>query len=356
MFVANKDITLYLFRKELIEKIVSDKHEVTILCPSGSKIQHFIDLGCKFINLSIDRRGKNPFKELITLSKIFKNIKKIKPEIVFTYTVKPNLYVGIVRRFIKFKFFPTVTGLGTTINNKGFISSIIKMLYMLSFKKAHNVFFQNEENYKWFLKNVSPKTKGILVAGSGVNVNFFKYNELNDSSVTRFLFLGRIMKDKGIEELIEASKYLKEKYNNEVQIRVAGFFEENYKDIFDNLKYVIDYVGYIEDSRDEINKCSALVLPSYHEGLSNVLLEAQASGRPVIASNIPGCIETFIDGISGLLIEPKNIKSLIEAMERFHLLSNDTKKTMGFEGRKYIEKKFNRNGIINTYFNAMEGE
>ena len=356
MFVANKDITLFLFRKELIQKVLDDKHEVVILCPDGPKMKYFIGLGCKHINIPIDRRGKNPIKEINTIRLINKSIKIVKPDVVFTYTIKPNLYIGLIRRIKKFKFVPTITGLGTAVNNKGLLSRALKLVYKISFKNAYQIFFQNKTNLEWFKAKISQKSKAVLVEGSGVNLNHFTFREMQDTKVTTFLFLGRIMKDKGIDELIEASTQLKDKYKDDIQIRVAGFFEEDYKEIFDTLREVIDYVGYLDDTREELINCTALVLPSYHEGLSNVLLEAQATGRPVIASNIPGCMETFIDGVSGFAVQSKNARDLADKMEAYHLLTYTDKVLMGKNGRLNIENKFNRENIIKTYSDLLKGD
>ena len=146
MFVANKDITLYLFRRELIEKVISEEHDVIIVCPKGNKVDHFLSLGCSYVDLPIDRRGKNPLKELKSIFKINSLIKKNKPDIVLTYTIKPNLYVGLIRRFKKFRFIPTITGLGTAISTNDFLSQLLTWIYKLSFKKAYTVFFQNNSN------------------------------------------------------------------------------------------------------------------------------------------------------------------------------------------------------------------
>lgn len=356
MFVANKDITLFLFRKELIQKVLEENHEVVILCPNGPKMKFFMDLGCNHIDIPIDRRGKNPFKELKTIRLINKCITKIKPDVVFTYTIKPNLYVGLIRRIRKFKFIPTVTGLGTAVNNKGLLSVAVKLLYKVSFKKAYQIFFQNKTNLEWFKEKINRYSKVVLVEGSGVNLNHFTYREMQDKKVTTFLFLGRIMKDKGIDELIEASIQLKDKYRDDIQIRVAGFFEEDYKEKFDTLREVIDYVGYLDDTREELINCTALVLPSYHEGLSNVLLEAQATGRPVIASSIPGCVETFINGVSGFAVQSKDANDLSNKMETYFLLPFTEKIEMGKNGRLNIESKFNRENVIKSYIDLLKGD
>ena len=356
LLVANKDITLYLFRKEFIEELVKLNHEVYILSPYGEKLGYFRDIGVGLIDYSIDRRGKNPLKDVQILYKYNRIIKKIMPDYVYTYTIKPNIYMGIISRFRNIRFIPTITGLGSAMNHEGLFNRMIIQLYKVSFKKAHVIFFQNSVNLEWFKSRINNRVSTRLVNGSGVNLEKFMYSELNLTGKTKFLFLGRIMKDKGIEEFLFASKALKNIYHSDVEFTIAGFIEDDYKDQIEKLQSegVINYIGFIDDTYLELIKCTALVLPSYHEGLSNVLLEAQSTGRPVIATDIPGCRETFIDGITGLAIKVKNCIDLFEKMKNFHLLSDVQKYEMSIHGRKHIEQNFDRKSVVNEYIRIIQ--
>lgn len=356
LIVANKDITLYLFRKEFIEKLVEKNYEVSILCPEGEKLEYFRKLGITIINYQLERRGKNPFNEIKVIRKFREVLKSVRPDFVFTYTIKPNLYIGMLSRAKKFKFIPTITGLGSSVNRKGFINLLIKHLYRYSFKKVHVAFFQNNDNLQWFHDNINKNIKTKLVSGSGVNLNQFSYSKLPEEEVTKFLFLGRIMKEKGVEELFQAAKILKLKYNESIQFTIAGFIEEDYLDLIQNLvnDNIILYVGFIEDTHNELIKHTALVLPSYHEGLSNVILEAQATGRPVIATDIPGCREAFVDGISGLKVRVKDVNDLILKLETFHILGYDSKNNMSIKGRQFVESHYDRDKVVRDYLNIIE--
>jgi galacturonosyltransferase len=232
---------------------------------------------------------------------------------------------------------------------------MITFLYKFALKKTYFAFFQNESNLGWFKNNINKNVNTILVNGSGVNLNEFPYSDYPEGNITKFLFLGRIMKDKGVDELIYASRKIKEKYGSLVEIKIAGFFEEDYQMLITDLQNqgIIEYTGYLDSSLNSLKDSSAIVLPSYHEGLSNVLLEAQAVGRAVIASNISGCVETFIDNKSGYTVEVKNKEDLYFKMEQFHLLSIDKKREMGYFGRLHVEKKFNRDEVIEKYFNVI---
>lgn len=355
LLVANKDITLYLFRKEFIEELVKLKHDVYILCPEGDKLEYFINLGVNVMYYPLDRRGKNIFREIKVIRNLYKYIRKIKPDYVFTYTIKPNIYVGLISRILKFRFIPTITGLGSSIIKKSIIRRIIIALYKISFKKCYVAVFQNLSNLDWFKMNINNEMNSILVNGSGVNLERYYYVDILDNTKTIFLFLGRIMKEKGVEEFFEAAKFLKEKYKESIEFRMAGFYEDNYESKVKLLdeKGIIKYLGFIDDSKLEIINCTALVLPSYHEGLSNVLLEAQSIGRPVIATNIPGCYETFIDNYSGYLVNVCDVNDLIEKLEKYHLLPMKNKIIMSLNSRSNVEKKFDRRNIVKDYLNLI---
>ncbi len=356
LIVANKDITIYLFRKEFVEELIKLNYKVYILCPYGNKLEHFRNLGVNLIDYSIDRRGKNPFTEFRVLLKYNQVIKKIHPDYVFTYTIKPNIYMGIISRLRRIRFVPTITGLGSSLNQKGFLNRLIISLYRISFKRAYVAFFQNVENIEWFKTNINNKIHTCLVSGSGVNLDKFKYSELIPTLETRFLFLGRVMKDKGVQEFFTAARILKQKYLDNMQFKVAGFIEDDYRIDIEKLQSdgILTYIGFTNDTYSELIECSALVLPSYHEGLSNVLLEAQATGRPVVASNIPGCKETFIDGLSGLSVKVKNSDDLLEKMEHFHLLSDENKIKMSKNGRTHVEQNFDRKKVVREYISIIE--
>ena len=358
LIVVNKDITVYLFRKEFIEQLINNGHSVSILSPYGEKLEYFREIGCELVDYKINRRGMNPLKEISVMSKFYNEIKRIKPDYIFTYTIKPNIYVGIISRFKKIKVIPTVTGLGSAIKKNGITTRLLIILYRFSFKKIYTVFFQNSNNKEWFQNNINNRIKTVLVNGSGVNLDKFEYSEATLSNKTIFLFLGRVMKDKGIDELIDASISIKEKFGDSVIIKIAGFYEDDYKHIIEDLesKKIIEYLGFVENTVELIRKSNVIVLPSYHEGLSNVLLEAQAIGRPVIASSIPGCIEAFVDNVSGYSVKVKDSKDLVDKMISFHKLDNHIKLKMGYMGREYVVKNYDRKFIVREYLKIINKE
>ena len=356
LILANNDVGLYKFRKELIESFINQNHEVYISLPKGEYVTSLEMMGCQYIRTEFDRRGMNPLKDLKLLSFYWKIIKKIRPDVVLTYTIKPNIYGGIICRLKHVPYLTNITGLGTAIENESILSLILMIMYKLAIKKSANVFFQNAENKRYFEEKHLVKDNTSLIPGSGVNLNEHAFEEYpQDDGAIRFLFVGRIMKDKGIGELLECAKEI---YKKQLNVRfdiVGGFDEEVYRNTITGLeqKGILKYYGHQNDVHAFIKSHHATILPSYHEGLSNVLLETAATGRPIIASNIAGCKETFEEGISGIGFEPKDGKSLFLAVERFIELPYDKKRMMGIRGREKIEKEFDRNIVIAAYINQI---
>ena len=361
LFVANDfDIVIYRFRKEILQSFVSKGIKVILACPHSDNAESFcLRHNIKLIKINVDRRGKNLFKDLFLLLKYFKIIKKESPDYIFSYTIKPNIYIGLVNLFFKKKFYPNVTGLGSIFANQGLSKKIVSILYKISFRNVTKVFFQNEQNKQLFLdQKIVIKEKSILLPGSGVNLkeNFYvKYPKNNGQ--TKFIFLGRIMKEKGIYELLEAFSILEKKYDN-IHLDIYGFCEE---DNIEFLKKIIQkierakYHGFTNESNKIILNYHAIIQPSYegYEGLSNSLLEAAAIGRAIITTNVCGCKEIVDDNFSGYLSESKNINSLIFALEKFINLEYEKKINMGINAHNKVRENFDRMIVVKKYMELL---
>lgn len=357
LILANNDIGLYNFRKELIERLISEKNEVLISLPNGDRVKDLIELGCSFIETEVDRRGTNLIKDFKLILKYGKILKKIKPDLVLTYTIKPNIYGGLMCRMKNEPYICNITGLGTATENKSIIQKIIFMLYKFALKKVKCCFVQNSENLQFLIDNkLIDKEKCKLIPGSGVNLEYFRVLPYpNENETIKFLFVSRIMKEKGIEQYLEAAKYIKEKYNN-TEFHILGFCEQEYEEKLKQMtdEGLINYHGLQKDIIPFLKEASCLIHPSYYpEGMSNVLLEASATGRPTITTNRSGCREIVEDGKTGYIIEIKNSQQLIEKIEKFLKLSNEYRKKMGLCARKKVEKEFDRNIIINEYMKEI---
>jgi len=356
LILDNYSMGLYRFRKELIEELVRQKNEVYVCSPYDKYVEKIKGLGCEYIEAKIERRSVNPIKDLKLMLFYLKIIRIIKPDVVLTYTIKPNVYGGIACRITKTPYLSNVTGLGTSIENRGLIQKIALFLYKIGLKKSRCVFFQNKSNMNKFMDKKIVKGNKRVLPGSEVNLVEHQFEDYPESEENiRFLFIGRIMKEKGIDELLEAARRIKERYSN-VHFELIGFCEEGYAVKLQELMNlgIIEYYGLQDDVHTFIKNSHAVILPSYHEGMSNALLESATTGRPVIASKITGCMETFDDGISGLGFEVKNVDSLEQALIKFIQLPLEKKRAMGVAGRGKMEREFNRQIVVSAYIEEIE--
>lgn len=314
-----------------------------------------VEKGCIFHQTNVDRRGTNFFKDFKLLRKYYKLLKMIKPQMVFTYTIKPNIYGGIACRLLKFPYVVNITGLGTAVENHGILRCITILLYRVALKRVQRVFFQNETNRQFFAKFHIADQKAHLLPGSGVNLKEYSVLPFPEEDHVEFAFISRIMKEKGVEEFLEMVKHIKVRYPETI-FHVCGFCEQDYMGTLEKMQDedLIIYHGMVNDIKTILARIQCTILPSYHEGMSNVLLETAACGRSVIASDVPGCKETFDEGVSGFGIKPKNAENLINVVEKFLLLPRETRMQMGVAGRKKMEKEFNREIVVNAYIEELK--
>jgi glycosyltransferase involved in cell wall biosynthesis len=355
LVLANFGMGLYNFRKELLEELIKQNNEVYISLPRDEYVPKVENLGCKFIETHLERRGTNPIKDMKLLLQYINIIKRIKPDVVLTYTIKPNVYGGLACRITKTPYITNITGLGTSIENKGIVQKITLMLYKAGLKKSSCLFFQNKTNLKFFMDHHIARSKTRLVPGSGVNLNHHTFEEYpEDDGKHKFLFIGRMMKAKGIDELLQAARIVKGKYPK-TEFDLIGSCEEDYhRQLAEFTKLgVITYHGQQDDIHPFIKKSHATILPSYHEGTANVLLESASAGRVVLASRVPGCQETFDEEVSGFGFDVKSVDSLVEAIIKFINLPYEQKKAMGVAGRKKMENEYDRKIVIKAYIDEI---
>lgn len=356
MILANNDVGLYKFRKELIEKLVKC-HEVYICLPNGSFIRELCSLGAKFISCDLlDRHGTNPIKE-IRLFSYYKNIlKTYRPDIVFTYTIKPNVYGGMACSSLGIRYVVNITGLGTAVENNGLMQKIALILYKIGLRNAQKVFFQNTENQDFMLNCGAVKGEYDLLPGSGVNLNHYQCLPYPNRDTVDFVFVARVMKEKGIDQYLDAAKEIR-KQHPETRFHICGSCEQNYQDKLEELEKqgIVIYHGLVSDMTQIYKISACTVHPTYYpEGLSNVLLESAASGRPIITTNRSGCREVVEDGINGYVVEEKNSQDLIKKIEKFLRLSYDERRQMGLNGRLKVETEFDRQIVVDKYIAEIQ--
>ena len=353
--VTNHSYMLYRFRKELIQALLIN-NEVVISTPFVGHQDDLKEMGCRLIETDVNRRGINPSEDLKLLKTYNKIIKEERPDKVITYSIKPNIYMGLACRFHKIQYYVNVQGLGTAFQNKK-LASFVTLLYKNALKKAKTVFFENTANAKEFIdRNILKERDITVLSGAGINLKEYNYVQYPENEVKHFLYLGRIMKEKGMDEFMEAAVRIKEEYGDKVVIDMVGFFEDEYKETVESLadKHVINFYGFQKEPRPYYAMTNCVVMPSYHEGLSNVLLEAEATGRPVITTDIPGCRETVVDGKTGYLCEVKNADMLYEKMKQVMESTLIELKIMGMEARDFVEHNFNKEDVVNATMKALE--
>lgn len=354
LILANNDVGLYKFRKELIQELVK-KYEVYVSLPYGDFIPELKKIGCKFIDTPISRRGTNPITDLKLLWHYRNTIKNVKPDVVLTYTIKPNVYGGLVCRISNVPYIANITGLGSAVENGGLLQKITLFLYKVSIKKAKCVFFQNKDNQEFLNQKMSISNYRLL-PGSGVNLDHYSLLDYPPSDKIHFLFIARVMKEKGIDQYLDAAEYIRRKYPN-TEFHILGFCEDGYEDKLSLMEEngIIKYHGMQNDVREFHKYSHCTIHPTYYpEGMSNVLLESAACGRPIITTNRSGCREIVDDNINGYIIEQQNSIDLIEKIEMFLELDCTTKKEMGLAARKKVEKDFDRNIVIKTYLEEIK--
>ena len=361
LILVNHEIVIYNFRRELVEELLKAGYNVYISSPKGEKIEYFKKIGCIFEEIQIDRHGINPFKDLKIINIYKRLIKKIHPVVILTYTIKPNLYGAIAAKKNNIPVIANITGLGTAVENGGLLQKITIILYKIAFTKIKKVFFQNKENMNFFKSKNIAIDRHKLLPGSGVNLEYFQPILYPKSDIIEFVFISRIMKQKGIDQYLEAAKYIRKKYPN-TRFHICGFCEEEYEKILNEYqnKGIIIYHGLVNDIREILKYIHCTIHPTYYpEGMSNVLLESCACARPIITTNRSGCREIVDNNINGYVVRQKSTEDLIEKIEMFLNLTYSEKKEMGLAARKKVEKQFDKNIIVKEYMdliNQIESE
>lgn len=356
LVLSNGTRVTYKFRKELLVSLLGKKYEVVLSAPDDGFCPELQCLGIRFVENPLERRGMNILKDVQVFFQYIQLIRTEKPDIILGYTIKPNIYGNLAAKFFGLPVISTITGLGDAFLSSGFFASFIRFLYRVSLSKRTRIAFQNESDKEIFLRaRLTTESKCFLLPGSGVNLDEFTPLPYPHQTKLVFTYIGRILRTKGINELLDASQKVKKIYSDEVEIKIVGPLEDDYAEqIADySTRGMITYLDFQADIRPVIKNSNCIVLPSYQEGMSNALLEAAAMARPLIATNINGCKEIINNGVNGFLCEPRSSESLFQALESFLKLSFSEKERMATESRKIVEQKFNRAVVVETMINEI---
>ena len=357
---GNSSWNIVAFRTGLIRGLREQGYEPVVIAPiDPDGEERMTKLGLERIVIHIDRSGLNPFADFGLMLTYRSILKRLRPIAYLGFTIKPNVYGCIAARMLGVPALANISGLGTVFIRRGPLLALVTALYRFALSRAAVVFFQNPDDRALFVeRRIVRPDQARLLPGSGVDLDRFKPAPLPDGPVT-FLFIGRLLGDKGVREFIEAARQLRRELPD-ARFELLGPLDEGNrtaigKDELDRwvAEGAIDYLGGTDDVRPFIARATVVVLPSYREGLPRSLLEAGAMARPAVATDVPGCREAVVDGETGFLCRARDSRSLAEAMKRLATLSGEERKAMGVAARRRVEEKFSETVVISAYLGEL---
>jgi len=359
--VLNTSWNIYNFRMNFVKTLLDKGYEVHTIAPHDPYTHFLEEAGCIHHDVTMDSRGVNPIKDTALFFELLGIYRKLKPDVILHFTIKPNVYGTLAASILKIPTINNVCGLGTVFLKNNLVSVIAMTLYKIAFLFPKKVFFQNSDDLNLFLhKKLIPKKSADLIPGSGIDLNRFQPMDFNRNKVFTFLLISRLITDKGILEYVQAIENLKQKGLN-ARFQLLGAKDPEHQrgiplPIIDNWisSGVVEYLGTTDDVRTYIQKADCIVLPSYREGTPRTLLEAASSSKPIIATDVPGCHHVVEDNHNGLLCKIKSADDLAEKMETMSKLDDSTLKKFGENGRRKIEVQFDEKLVIDKYVKELE--
>ena len=357
---ANTAWYLYNFRAGLIRAMISQGWEVVAIAPEDRFFEHLRDMGCRTYNILIDNKGSNPIRDTITLCHYWSLFRRLKPDIVLEFTIKPVIYGTLISSLLRIPTINTITGLGTTYIRDTFLTKIVAELYRITQRWASVIVFQNETDHDYLIElGLVPAAISTRVSGSGVDLLHFKTTSLPPDQPRIFLLVGRLLWDKGIGEYVEAARRIKA-VSPSVCFQVLGPLNVANRTAVtsDQLKNweregIVTYLGEADDVREYIAQAHCIVLPSYREGLPRSLIEGAAMGRPLVATDVSGCRDVIDDGLNGYLCNVRDVDDLTKKLTRVCSLSLEELSDMGKKGRKKVETEFDESVVIGQYIHLI---
>jgi glycosyltransferase involved in cell wall biosynthesis len=362
--VLNTSWNIYNFRLALIHALRNVGYKVILIAPKDEYSQKLEEEGFLYYDIKMNNKGINPFEDLLLIHDFYKIYRKVKPDILLNYTIKPNIYSSLAAKCLGIPVINNITGLGTVFLNNNLSSHIARWLYKISLRN-NSVVFQNRDDMRLFIEKKLIEEKSVtLIPGSGIDTERFKSAEsVSRNTKFTFLMIARLIKDKGIEEYIEAIRLVHQSKNREkYTFKILGSLYLSNPTAISQKELdswieegLIEYLGHSDNVQEEIEKVDCVVLPSYREGLSRVLLEASSMAKPIITTDVPGCRDVVDSGVNGYLVKVKNSVELAEAMERMVNLPLEELTRMGEEGRKKVVNNFSQEKVIAKYLSLLQG-
>lgn len=362
VLTVNAAWNIWNFRKPLVEALIANGHQVTLLAPRDDSVPKLEALGCQFRHLDMGVKSLNPVPDFVLLLRLRRVFKDIRPDVVLSFTIKNNIFGALAAKSVGVPFVPNVTGLGTAFLSGPVLERLVVRLYKTAFRGLPIVFFQNEDDRELFLnRGMTTENQVLLLPGSGINLEYFAtapYPVKDDAP--RFLMIARLLRDKGVFEYVEAARLVKATYP-QVRFQLLGATDAQNRTAVDRdtvLQWdqdgVIEYLGTTDDVRPAIAEAHCVVLPSYREGAPRTLIEAAAMARPLIATKVPGCRAVIDEGTTGFLCDAKNAQSLAGACRKFLEQSHQARIAMGRAGRAKMEREYDKALVVDAYKSAIK--
>ncbi len=356
--IANSYWNFYNFRYHLIKKLIAD-NSVTLIAPKDEYYNKFKELNCDLKFLKLQTNKINILSDIFYILKIYYLLLNIRPDYILNFTIKPVVFVSFFSYLHKCKIINTITGFGTLYLKNKIYRKIFDILYYISQKNIYKIIFQNFDDKNYFIKNKIVKlNKTLIINGSGVDTEYFYSCDYPKSEKINFLFMGRLIKEKGIIELISAFKKILNTDNSVKLLLVVKKTKDNPSGINNIIKNIkneknIQIINEPADIREFIKIAHCLVLPSYREGLSKSCLEAMSMERPILVSNVPGCKQLVEKNLNGFIFDSISQNSIYDIMKKFINLDYNKKYKMGKYSREIIKNKYSIEIINKKYLELI---
>jgi glycosyltransferase involved in cell wall biosynthesis len=355
--VCNTGFAIYTYRQGLIRMLVAKGVRVIVLAPRDRTFPLLQQMGCECIDLPVASKGTNPLDDLRTLAALYRHYRRIRPTVIFHYTIKANIYGSVAAWLARVPSIAVTTGLGYVFIQKSHAARVAKALYRFAFRFPREVWFLNRDDEQAFRNErlLAHPERARLLHGEGVDIDHFALAPLPHGERPTFVLIGRLLWDKGVAEYVDAARMLRSRYplarfqllgpvgvdnpSAITQADIDGWCKEG----------IVEYLGEAHDVRPVIAQADCVVLPSYREGVPRTLMEASAMGRPIVATDVPGCREVVADGVTGLLCEVKNARSLTDALARILDMNPEARHAMGVRGREKVTAEFDEALVVERY-------
>ncbi len=364
VILYNTSWYVFLLRRNLIKALQLHGWTITVVAPVDAYTERVRKLGVEFHPLGIDGTGKNMLAEAKTFLELYRALRTLRPDVVLSFTVKCNLYAGLCRRFMRFRQIANVSGLGEGFEHPGLLSVGLRTLYSVALRYTDRIFFQNRDDLNVCLKHrMVPRRSARLIPGSGVDLSLFLASTQRISARRTFLMFGRLLPKKGFYHYLHAAAALKERWGDRASFLVMGAADPTRVESLELLAAIKDAhargtIEYLEP-RDEVlpilQSADVVVLPStYNEGIPRSLLEALGCGKPIVTTNWKGCREAVREASNGHLVEPDDMNSLRDTLEKMLSYSDERLAAMGRASRLLAEERFDECKVIDAYLVALE--